>query len=63
MAYKTSLNYSPNFSSKKRSKNKIKFIIFHYTGMKSEEASIKRLTDIKSEVSCNYLIKKKWRDY
>src|SRR6056300_1859293 len=58
MAYKTSLNYSPNFDSKKRKKNQIKFIIFHYTGMKSEKAAIKRLTDFKSEVSCNYFIKK-----
>jgi N-acetylmuramoyl-L-alanine amidase len=58
MAYKTSLNYSPNFSSKKRKKNQIKFIIFHYTGMKSEKAAIKRLTDVKSSVSCNYYIKK-----
>lgn len=58
MAYKTSLNYSPNFDSKKRKKNQIKFIIFHYTGMKSEKAAIKKLTDSKSEVSCNYFIKK-----
>ena len=58
MAYKISLNYSPNFDSKKREKNQIKFIIFHYTGMKSEKAAIKRLTDFKSEVSCNYFIKK-----
>ena len=58
MAYKISLNYSPNFDSKKRRKNQIKFIIFHYTGMKSEKAAIKRLTDFKSEVSCNYFIKK-----
>ncbi len=58
MAYKTSLNYSPNFNSKKRKKNQIKFIIFHYTGMKSEKAAIKRLTDVKSNVSCNYFVKK-----
>ncbi|MDA9933388.1 N-acetylmuramoyl-L-alanine amidase [Candidatus Pelagibacter sp.] len=58
MAYKTSLNYSPNFDSKKRKKNQIKFIIFHYTGMKSEKAAIKKLTNFKSEVSCNYFIKK-----
>jgi N-acetylmuramoyl-L-alanine amidase len=57
MAYKTSLNYSPNFDSKKRKKNQIKFIIFHYTGMKSEKAAIKKLTNLKSEVSCNYFIK------
>ena len=58
MAYKISLNYSPNFDSKKRKKNQIKFIIFHYTGMKSEKAAIRKLTDFKSEVSCNYFIKK-----
>ncbi|WP_435115951.1 N-acetylmuramoyl-L-alanine amidase [Candidatus Pelagibacter bacterium nBUS_49] len=58
MAYKISLNYSPNFDSKKRRKNQIKFIIFHYTGMKSEKAAIKRLTNFKSEVSCNYFIKR-----
>ena len=58
MAYKISLNYSPNFDSKKRKKNQIKYLIIHYTGMKSENAAIKRLTDVKSNVSCNYLIKK-----
>ena len=58
MAYKISFNYSPNFGSKKRKKNQIKFLIFHYTGMKSEKAAIKRLTDYKSNVSCNYFIKK-----
>ena len=57
MAYKTNLNYSPNFDSKRRKKNQIKFIIFHYTGMKSEKAAIKRLTDYRTEVSCNYFIK------
>ena len=57
MAIKTTLNYSPNFNSKKRSTKEIKFIIFHYTGMKKESEAIKRLTDIQSEVSCHYLIK------
>jgi N-acetylmuramoyl-L-alanine amidase len=51
------LNYSPNFETTKRKLNQIKFIIFHYTGMKKESESIKRLTDIKSKVSCHYLIK------
>ena len=55
---KTSLNYSQTLDSKKRKSKQIKFIIFHYTGMKSEKAAIKRLTDIKSEVSSHYLIKK-----
>jgi N-acetylmuramoyl-L-alanine amidase len=51
------LNYSPNFKPTKRKVNQIKFIIFHYTGMKKESETIKKLTDIKSEVSCHYLIK------
>jgi N-acetylmuramoyl-L-alanine amidase len=53
----TILNYSPNFEIKKRKANQIKFIIFHYTGMKKESEAIKRLTSTKSEVSCHYLIK------
>ena len=51
------LNYSPNFETRKRKLSQIKFIIFHYTGMKKESEAIKRLTDIKSKVSCHYLIK------
>jgi len=57
MPLKTILNYSPNFNSTKRRKKKIKFIIFHYTGMKKESDAIRRLTEIQSEVSCHYLIK------
>jgi len=57
MAIKTTLNYSPNFDPKKRKTNQIKFLIFHYTGMKTEKAAIDRLTDIKSRVSAHYLIK------
>ena len=53
----TALNYSPNFETKKRKPNQIKFIIFHYTGMKNESQAIKRLTSIKSKVSSHYLIK------
>ena len=57
MALKTISNYSPNFNPKKRLSKQIKFIIFHYTGMKNESKALKRLTDIRSEVSCHYLIK------
>ena len=51
-------SYSLNFSSNKRSKKKIKFIIIHYTGMKTESSAIKRLQDPKSKVSSHYYIKK-----
>jgi len=57
MALKIALNYSPNFNPKKRLSKQIKFIIFHYTGMKSESDALRRLTDIQSEVSCHYFIK------
>ena len=57
MKQKTSL--SPNFSNKSRSKNNIKFVIIHYTGMQSEIESIKRLKNVKSKVSCHYLINRK----
>ena len=53
-----SLNYSPNFSTSKRIDKNIKFIIIHYTGMNSESKAIKRLTNVKSKVSCHYLIKR-----
>ena len=57
MALKTTLNYSPSFNKEKRTFQQIKFIIFHYTGMKNESTAINRLTNIQSEVSCHYLIK------
>jgi len=57
MSIDTTLNYSPNFNIKKRKPNQIKFIIFHYTGMKNESEAIERLTSIKSKVSSHYLIK------
>ena len=50
---------SPNYSKKLRKKNKIRFIIIHYTGMQSEIESIKRLKNLKSKVSCHYLINRK----
>ena len=57
MPLKTTLNYSPCFNPKKRNIKHIKFIIFHYTGMKKESEAINRLTSVQSEVSCHYLIK------
>ena len=50
-------NYSINFSLPKRQKKLIKFIIIHYTGMKSEDSAIKKLTKSDSKVSCHYFIK------
>ena len=58
MSIKTSLNYSPNFSTTARNKKKIKYIIYHYTGMRSENKAVKRLTDDNSNVSCHYFIKR-----
>ena len=55
---KMSINYSPNFNLNKRSISEVKYIIFHYTGMKSEIGAIKRLTDKNSKVSCHYFIKR-----
>ena len=54
---KMSINYSPNFDTKKRSASRVKYLIFHYTGMRSENAAIKRLTNMNSKVSCHYFIK------
>ena len=58
MSIKTSLYYSPNFDEQKRSKNNVRFLIFHYTGMKNEKSALKKLTEIQSQVSSHYFIKK-----
>ena len=58
MGLKIQTNYSPNFDLKKRNSKAIKFIIFHYTGMKSEKNAINRLTSLKSKVSCHYFVKR-----
>ena len=58
MSIDTTLNYSPNFDLKKRKNKEIKFIIFHYTGMKKESDSINKLTKFNSKVSSHYFIKK-----
>ena len=58
MNFKKIFNYSPNFDLKKRNTNQIKFLIFHYTGMKTETEAINRLIDYKSKVSSHYLIKR-----
>ena len=53
---KMTTNYSPNFYLNKRHKKKIKYLIFHYTGMKNDKSAIKRLTSFNSNVSCHYYI-------
>ena len=50
--------YSPNFDAVKRKKENIKFLIFHYTGMKTEKSALKRLSNRNSKVSSHYFIKK-----
>ena len=57
MLRNTEKYYSPNFNKVKRSKNEIKFIIIHYTGMANELKALDRLTNIQSEVSSHYFIK------
>jgi len=58
MYIKTAQNYSPNFSTTRRNKKKIKYMVYHYTGMRSENKAVKRLTDVNSNVSCHYFIKR-----
>ena len=54
---KMTINYSPNFNQKKRAATKVKYLIFHYTGMKSENGALRRLTSFSSKVSCHYFIR------
>ena len=54
----TTLNYSPNFDIKKRKRKEIKFIVFHYTGMKKDVDAINKLTNSKSKVSSHYFVKR-----
>jgi N-acetylmuramoyl-L-alanine amidase len=58
MTLKTREIYSPSFDAQRRKNNKIKFLIFHYTGMKNEKEAIKRLSKIQSGVGTNYFIKR-----
>lgn len=58
MSFKQTLNYSPNFNLKKRVKSQIKFLVFHYTGMKSDTEALNKLTNSKSKVSSHYFINK-----
>ena len=53
---KMAINYSPNFDFKKRDKRKIKYLVYHYTGMKNDKLAINKLTNFNSNVSCHYYI-------
>ena len=55
--------YSPNFNRKKRSKNLIKIIVIHYTGMQSERESIIKLLNPKSKVSSHFVINRNGKVY
>tara|TARA_B100000989_G_C19412428_1_gene414937 strand:+ start:35 stop:778 length:744 start_codon:yes stop_codon:yes gene_type:complete len=50
-------NYSINFDLPERNKRLIKFIIIHYTGMKTESKALKKLVNPKSKVSAHYFIR------
>mgnify|MGYP001452612243 CR=1 FL=1 len=56
---KMTTDYTPNFNLNKRTNKKIKYIILHYTGMKTEKSAINRLTNCFSNVSCHYFITNK----
>ena len=57
-------NYSsPNFDNKNRTKNLIKFIVIHYTGMQSERESINKLCNPKTKVSSHFLINRVGKIY
>ncbi len=53
---------SPNFNDRKDG-HKPELIVLHYTGMKSTEAALERLSDPASGVSCHYLIDEKGNVY
>tara|TARA_B100000029_G_C17412115_1_gene901138 strand:- start:118 stop:843 length:726 start_codon:yes stop_codon:yes gene_type:complete len=55
--------FSPNFDKQERSKNSIKTIVIHYTGMQSELESLKRLLNPKSKVSSHFLISRSGKVY
>ena len=57
MWLKITNNYTPNFSSIKRTHHNIKYIVIHYTGMKSESKALLRLCDKSKKVSAHYFIK------
>ena len=55
---KMSTFYSPNFDLRKRKAKNIKYLVFHYTGMKNDKLALNRLASFKSKVSSHYFINK-----
>ena len=51
-----------NYSFRKKNKT-VKYIIIHYTGMIDFNSAYRKLNDIKSEVSCHYLISREGKIY
>ena len=51
-----------NYSYRKKNKT-VKYIIIHYTGMIDFNAAYKKLNDLKSKVSCHYLISRNGKIY
>ena len=52
---------SPNYEQVKR--RNIKYIIIHYTGMKTAQESIKRLRSKKHKVSSHYFVNERGKLY
>ena len=51
-----------NYSFRKKNKT-VKYLIIHYTGMIDFYAAYRKLNDLKSEVSCHYLISREGKIY
>ena len=51
-----------NYSFRKKNKT-VKYLIIHYTGMIDFNSAYRKLNNLKSEVSCHYLISRKGKIY
>ena len=51
-----------NYSFRKKNKT-VKYLIIHYTGMIDFNSAYRKLNDVKSEVSCHYLISREGKIY
>jgi N-acetylmuramoyl-L-alanine amidase len=55
-------NISPNYSARNSQEN-IKFIVLHYTGMKSFDEAMHKMCDEKAEVSAHYCVNEDGKIY